>query len=126
MKETAMSFPATITLTVNSVPKVLNRVNQDNYGSEYSLIDTLDSWNLKIRHTQDSPDSDGLVMRRHNVFVEHVVYPTVTALMQKETVSLVIRQDTQHGPSTMVDITKAVNVWLASGTVIADLGAGIN
>ncbi|DAD52820.1 coat protein [ssRNA phage SRR7976357_12] len=121
-----MAFPATITLTVNAVAKVLNRVNQDSYGSEYSLIDTLDSWNLKIRHTEDSPDGDGLVMRRHNVFVEHVVYPTPTALMQKDTVSLVMRQDKNHGPTDMINICKAVNVWLGAATNIADLGAGIN
>lgn len=119
-------FPATITLTVNAVAKVLNRLNQDNYGSEYSLVDTLDTWNLKIRHSTDTLDGDGLVMKRHNVFVEHIVYPTVTNLMRKDTYTVTLRSDSNQSPASMVDIGKAVNVWLAAATNMADIGNGIN
>jgi hypothetical protein len=119
-------FAATITLTVNAVPKVLNRVNQDSYGSEYQLNDTLDSWNLKIRHTTDSRDGDGLVMKRHNVFVEHVVYPTAVNLMKKDTFTVTLRHDSNQSPLSCTDIGKAVNVWLATATNIADIGNGIN
>lgn len=119
-------FPATITLTVNAVAKVLNRVNQDNYGSEYQLNAATESFNLKIRHSIDSRDGDGLVMKRHNVFVEHVVYPTPTTAMKKETVTVTLRHDQFTDPVGVGDITKAVNVWLGTGTNIADLGAGVN
>lgn len=119
-------FPATITLTVNAVAKVLNRVNQDSYGSEYQLNDTLDSWNLKIRHSTDSPDGDGLIMRRHNVFVEHVIYPTPSVNMKKESFTLTLRHDKFTAPSGVVDIGKAVNVWIGTSTNFSDLGAGVN
>jgi hypothetical protein len=119
-------FPATITLTVNSVAKVLNRVNQDSYGSEYSLSDTLDSWNLKIRHSKDTKDADGLVMKRHNVFVEHVTYPTPTTLMKKDSFTLTLRHDQFSAPTSAVDIGKAVNVWIGTSTNFADIGAGVN
>lgn len=119
-------FPSTITLTVDTVAKVLNRVNQDSYGSEYQLNAATESYNLKIRHSSDSPDGDGLVMMRHNVFLEHVVYPTATTLMHKETCTVTMRHDKFNDPSGVVNIQKALNVWLASGTVLADLGAGVN
>jgi hypothetical protein len=119
-------FPSTITLTVNAVAKVLQRVNQDSYGSEYQLQDVLDSWNLKIRHSTDSVDGDGLVMKRHNVFIEHVVYPTATTLMKKDSYTLTMRHDRFSAPTSAVDIAKAANVWLATATNLADIAAGAN
>lgn len=122
---TAM-FPATITLTVNAIAKVLNRVNQDSYGSEYQLNGATELYNLKIRHSTDPVDGDGLVMKRHNVFVEHIVYPTPTTAMKKDTVTVTFRHDKYNDPTGVVDIVKAVNVWLGTTTNLADLGAGVN
>lgn len=119
-------FAATITLTIATVAKVLNRVNQDSYGSEYHLNGATESINLKIRHSTDSVDGDGLVMKRHNVFVEHVVYPTPTTAMKKATFTVTIRHDKFSDPLNSVDLGKAVNVWLAAATNLADIGAGIN
>lgn len=119
-------FPATITLTVATVAKILNRVNQDSYGSEYQLNAALESLNLKIRHSIDKADGDGMIMRRHNVFVEHIVYPTPTTAMKKATYAVTIRHDKFSDPLTSVDIAKAVNVWLGTGTNLADIGAGVN
>jgi hypothetical protein len=121
-----MPFPATITLTVNAIAKVLQRVNQDSYGSEYQLNAATESLNLKIRHSKDSPDGDGLVMVRHNVFVEHVIFPTPTTAMKKFTATATIRQDRYSGVNESVDLGKALNVWLAAATNFADLGAGVN
>lgn len=119
-------FPATITLTVNTVAKVLNRVNQDNYGSEYQLNAGTESINLKIRHSADSRDGDGIVMKRHNVFVEHVVYPTPTTELQKSTYTVTLRHGSFSDPADSVNLGKALNVWLAAATNIADIGAGVN
>ncbi|DAD50057.1 TPA_asm: coat protein [ssRNA phage Esthiorhiza.4_11] len=69
-----MSFGATLTITVNSVAKVLNRINQDNYGSEYYLRSSLDEYRVKIRHSKESPLSDGRQFDRHNVEVTHTVF----------------------------------------------------
>lgn len=119
-------FPATITLTINAVAKVLNRVNQDAYGSEYQMNGALEGIVMKIRHSSDSKDGDGLILKRHNVFVEHVVYPTPTTAMKKFTATVTIRQDQFSGTAESVDLGKALNVWLAASTNFADLGAGVN
>lgn len=121
-----MAFPETITLTVNTVAKILNRINQDTYGSEYQLLGATESINLKIRHSADSVDKDGLVMKRHNVFVEHVVYPTPVAAMKKFTYTVTLRHDQYSDPILAVDLGKASNVWLATATNIADVGVGKN
>jgi hypothetical protein len=74
-----MSFGATITLTSNSVAKVLNRINQDSYGSEYLLKTTTESWRLKIRHTAEAPQPNGTRLDRHNVELTHTIFSTTTA-----------------------------------------------
>lgn len=123
-----MAFGATLTLTVNSVAKVLNRVNQDNYGSEYSLITATDSWNLKIRHSTDKVDGDGMIMLRHNFYLEHITYPTTTDLMKKESVTVTLRQGKFDGVTQVQYDAKAVIVALTASTylMVDDLSVGLN
>lgn len=119
-------FAATETLTINSVPYVLNRVNQDSYGSEYSYVGATDSVNMKIRHSTDSVDGDGITMLRHNVFVEHVVYPTATTEMEKYTYTCTIRVGKYNDPDEGTYLGQAVEAWLGTSTNLADIVAGIN
>lgn len=120
-------FANTITLTINAVAKVLRRINQDNYGSEYSFASATESIVMKIRHSVDSVDSKtGMVMKRHNVFVEHTVFPTVTDLQKKFTYTATLRHGDMNDPAAVADLGLAVNVWLASGTIIDDLAVGDN
>lgn len=123
-----MAFGATLTITVNAIAKVLNRINQDNYGSEYSLITATDSWNLKIRHSQDKPDSDGMTMLRHNFYLEHVTYPTVSAPMYKESVTFTMRQGKYDGVANIAFDAKGVLAALAASTyaMVDDLTVGLN
>lgn len=70
-----MAFGATLTVTVNSVAKVLNRINQDNYGSEYLLRSSSDEYRVKIRHSKESPNAKtGIAFDRHNVEITHTVF----------------------------------------------------
>jgi hypothetical protein len=73
-----MAFPDTITITVNSVAKVLTRVNSgQDYASEYRLRGTLDEYRLRIRHSTYSDKSvrPGLTINRHNAELIQTVYP---------------------------------------------------
>lgn len=68
-------FAATITITIDSVDKILNRINQDAYSSEYFLRGSTDDFRLKIRHTNYTSKTSGRVIDRHNVELVHTVYP---------------------------------------------------
>lgn len=120
-------FANTITITIASgQDRILNRVNQDNFGSEYQYSDANEAISMKIRHSTDSVDSDGLVMKRHNVFFERIVYPTATTLLKKESYTTTLRHDKYDNPAVVADIAKGVNTWLNSGVVLADLSKGQN
>lgn len=119
-------FANTLTLTVNAVAKVLQRVNQDAYGSEYSFQSGTESIIMKIRHSADAVDKDGLLMKRHNVFVEHIVFPTLTDRMKKFTATVTLRHGSFNDPVACADLFQALAVLLATGTMVDDLTVGVN
>lgn len=69
-----MSFADTITITINSVAKVLNRINQDGYSSEYFLRSSTEEFRLKLRNTSYTNSTTGKVTDRHNVELVQTVY----------------------------------------------------
>ncbi len=119
-------FAATITLTIGATPFVLNRVNQDNYGSEYAYQGATSAINLKIRHSVDSVDKDGVVMLRHNVFAERVVYPTPTEALKKQTFTGTLRGGKFEDPVLTADFSQAVVNWLDTSGVLTSLSVGEN
>lgn len=120
-------FANTITITIaTGQDRILQRVNQDGYGSEYQYSDATEAISMKIRHSVDGVDKDGLTMKRHNVFFERIVYPTPTTALKKSSYTATLRNDRFSDPATVAGIAKGVNAWLASGTVLSGLSTGEN
>lgn len=66
----------TLTVTINAVAKVLTRIRDDGYSSEYLLRGTADEFRLKIRHSSYTDKArGGKVIDRHNLELVHTVYP---------------------------------------------------
>jgi predicted nucleotide-binding protein (sugar kinase/HSP70/actin superfamily) len=73
-------FADTITITVNSVAKVLTRVNQDGYSSEYLLRGATDEFRLTIRNNSFVDKTrGGKKIDRHTCQLIHNVYPVAPA-----------------------------------------------
>lgn len=120
-------FPSTLTITIaTGQDRILNRVNQDNFGSEYQYSSATEAISMKIRHSTDSVDSDGLVMKRHNVYFERIVFPTISTLLKKESYTATMRNDRYDDPAVVAGIAKGVNTWLNTSTNLVDLAAGVN
>jgi hypothetical protein len=68
----------TLTVTINAVAKVLNRIKDDGSTSEYFLRGTLDEFTAKIRHSRYT-DSRGVEIDRHNVELVQTVFPVAPA-----------------------------------------------
>jgi hypothetical protein len=70
-------FDNTLTITINSVAKVLNRINQDKYSSEYFLREADGEFRLRIRNTSyTDKNRGGTVVDRHNLELIHTLYPS--------------------------------------------------
>jgi hypothetical protein len=114
-----MAFPATITLTINAVAKVLDRINQDNFGSTYRLRSDTELLTLKIRHSTDNKESDGISMERHNVFVEHIIFATVSTARFRSSYTMTIRGGDQQALSLAGNLAKAVGTWVSTTSYAA-------
>ena len=121
-------FPSTITITTASgVDKILNRVNQDSYGSEYLLIDATTRNTLKIRHNiEGSKDSSSGVMARHNVFFEQVEFPTLTTAQVLRSYTMTIRAPELSDPAVLAAIAAGVQGWIATSTNLSQIASGVN
>lgn len=115
-------FANTLTITINAVARVLTRVNQDNYGSEYRLKDATQQFILKFRNS--SEPSDGVEpLERHNMYFEHIVYATATTSEKKYTMSSTMRFRKTSDPAYMAFVIPAFNTLLnaqASGLLAGE------
>lgn len=74
-------FADTLTITINSVAKVLTRVNTgQDFASEYRLRGTLDEFRLRIKHSSYTDKASGKVMNRHSVELVQTIYPVAPAV----------------------------------------------
>lgn len=120
-------FSNTITITIaTGQDRILNRVNQDNFGSEYQYSDANEAISMKIRHSADGVDKDGVEMKRHNVFFERIVYPTATTLLKKQSYTATLRNGRFEDPAVVAGIAKGVQTWLATGSNLTALASGEN
>lgn len=73
-------FADTLTVTINAVPKVLNRLDDGNYSSEYRLREATGHYVLKIRNTtfQDKT-RNGVKVERHNVELIETIFAVAPA-----------------------------------------------
>jgi hypothetical protein len=120
-----MAFGSTISLTIDSTAYTLNRVNQDNYGSEYQYSGSSRGIVLKIRHTSDSPDKDGVIMKRHNIYVEETVYATASTDEVKHSATFTFRETSKSDPALSADFAGALQAYIVTA-VLTDLSVGLN
>lgn len=62
-----MTIASPITITVNAVPIVLNKIQFDGMASVYSFSNATHAYTLKVRHGQLKPNKDGTIYVTHNV-----------------------------------------------------------
>lgn len=74
-------FADTLTVTINSVAKVLNRINQDGYSSEYYLKSSTDDFRLRLRNSSYNDKTRGIKVDRHNIELVHTVFPVAPATL---------------------------------------------
>ncbi len=88
-------FADTLTITIDGVGKVLSRINQDQYGSEYYLRETTGDFRLKVKHNEYVDKTRGATVNRHFVDFVHTVYPVSPAtLSTKRHIYTVIEDQT--------------------------------
>lgn len=93
-------FSDTITITINSVAKILNRINQDGYSSEYFLRGTTDEFRLKLRNSTYLDKTRGVNVDRHTAELTHVVYAVAPATTNTTRKAYAVIENQQADPIT--------------------------
>lgn len=99
----AISDPLVITIAGNA--KSLNKINQDNYGAEFLLRESLQEIRAKVRHSKMKPDANGVVYDRHNFEVVVTTFATTTLPQTHRKFYIV---DESQESATDVDLPDAV------------------
>lgn len=111
-------FGDTITITVNAVAKVLNRINQDQYGSEYFLRGTADEYRLRIRHSSYTDKARGVLVDRHNVELVQTVYAVSPATVNTIRKSYcVLENERKDGVTDPLNFDLGFAAFLNSGNI---------
>nr|UJQ85390.1 MAG: putative coat protein [Leviviridae sp.] len=111
-------FADTITITINAVAKVLNRINQDGYSAEYFLRDTSDEFRLKIRHTSYTNKTNGRLTDRHNVEFVQTVYPVDPEIVNTVRKSyIVLENERDDGVTDPLNFDLGFVAWFDSGNI---------
>lgn len=118
-------FANTLTLTIAGAPKVLTRINQDGYGSEYQFNGSADSIVMKIRHSTEKADATGFQMKRHNVYVERTIFATATTLKRVQSATVTLRGGSAESPTLAADLMAGVFV-LLDAAMLTGLSIGDN
>lgn len=99
-------FSDTITITINAVPKILVRVNQDQYSSEYLLKSATDCFRLRLRNTSYTDKTrGGQKVDRHTAELIQEVFAVAPAPSLIRKTYTVFENDTND---TVVDPAKFV------------------
>lgn len=112
-------FTNTLTLTINAVARTLTRINQDNYGSEYTYSDAVEEISMKIRHSNESSSKGLPIVKRHNVFLERTVFATPTVSEKYFSTTVTLRNRLGSDPADLL------KTWQGFDTLVATLDDGL-
>lgn len=122
-----MAWGTTFVITINSIAYTLNRINNDNFGSDWECYASDRSLTMRIRHTKDAASKiDGQVPRRHFVEVTETVYATATTKQKVRKFGYTIVHPTEDDPAVALLTAGGCVAAIGTTTHNTDLIAGLN
>lgn len=108
----------TLTVTINAIAKVLKRINQDNYSTQYYLREPTEEFTVNIRHSKEAIQKDGTQFDRHNIELINTVFPTET-MPGKSRVQYIVIRNLRNDDYTAVknDILGLTGVITGAGNI---------
>lgn len=110
-------FAVTLTLAIDGTNYVLNRINQDNFGSSYKFKNATELITLLVRHTTDTVGVDKI--NRHNVFIERTIFATPTAAREYYSCTYTLREGEFNDPAKLDKLS------VGALTLLATLDTGL-
>jgi hypothetical protein len=121
-----MAIPNPLVITYNAVAKNLPRINQDSYGSEYFLKETTQEFRVRIRHSKEAPDKNGISHDRHNVELTMTIYAVSPATIDEVRQVYVVMRNRKTTPSASIANLGDTLSGLLTNAVYQDLANWVN
>lgn len=113
----------TLTITLDGsggTAKVLPKVNQDGYSSEYRLDEATVRYRAVIRHSSDKVKAGTQAFDRHTVTFERFLKPTELAPRGRLTqITFTIRMDPNEVAADVIDVSEAMSFYMVKAGNIA-------
>jgi len=110
-------FTDTITFTINAVAKVMSRINQDKYSSEYFLREATGEYRARIRHSNYVDKTRGVTVDRHNVELTQTVFASGTNPQVNRKAYLVFEDDVRDDMTVVGQFVSGFAGFLTSGNI---------
>lgn len=107
----------TITITHNTVARVLPRINQDNFAATYQLRTATEEFRVNVRHATESAKAGVVPFERHNFEFIHTTFATATTVEVKQIASFTARCLRGDDPGAALLTAKAMIAWLSDANV---------
>lgn len=107
----------TITLTHNSVSRVLSKLREENFSSFYQLRTATDEFVINVRHSTETAKPGTVPFERHNIELKHTLFATPTTFEVVNVVSTTIRARRGSDPAATLLDAKALMGWLSDANI---------
>jgi len=125
-----MAFGSTLTITVNAVAKVLNRLGDINaYASQYMLRSSTDEYLVDIKHSKENAKGIDPLLRgmdRHTMVLTHSIFATATTPKIVRQVQWTIRCSPGDDPALVSYFSQAAGSYAANATRVDDVIAWLS
>jgi hypothetical protein len=122
-----MAFANPFSITINSIAYALNRINADNFGSDWVYRDAAFQLSMSIRHSTDAPVKiSGVINYRHNVKLTKRVFSTSTTKEFIRTWTMTVVCPDYDDPAVALLDLVGISAAVATSTHYTDLLAGLN
>jgi flavin-dependent dehydrogenase len=111
-------FADTITFTINSVAKVLSKINQDKYSSEYLLRETGGEFRARIRHSSFVDKTRAVTVDRHNVELTQVVYADGTSPQINRKAYMVFENDNRDDATSSQKFASGMAAFMSDANAL--------
>lgn len=104
----------TFTLTLSGdggTAKVLPKINQDNFGATYLLIESTQEFEVRVSHKRNARD-------RHFIEAKQTVYATSDMPELVTQASMVIQNPKGLALSTVSDLAEGLSYWASSTNIL--------
>lgn len=108
----------TQTIVIDGANKVLSRINQDNFGATYLLLEPTGEIQMQVRHNKEKSKLGQPARDRHNVRILQTIFGAAGAPDVVREISTTLVANRSDDRTAFSKVTTGVNTYMSAATVV--------